>query len=32
DWSKGKVNNYSKKFIETRFLNELFEEMKMVER
>ncbi len=32
DWSKGKVNNYSKKFIETRFLNELFEEMKMVEK
>jgi len=32
DWSKGRVNNYSKKFIETRFLNELFEEMKMVER
>jgi len=32
DWSKGKVNNHSKKFIETRFLNELFEEMKMVEK
>jgi len=32
DWSKGKINNYSKKFIETRFLNELFEEIKMVER
>ena len=32
DWKKGKVNNYAKKFVQTKFLNELFEEMKMVEK
>ena len=31
DWSKGKVNNYAKKFIQTKFLGELYEEMKVVE-
>jgi len=32
DWSKGRINNYSKKFIETKFLGELYQEMKMVEK
>lgn len=32
DWKKGKVNNYAKKFIQTKFLGELYKEMKMVER
>lgn len=32
DWKKGKINNYAKKFIQTKFLSELYEEMKMVER
>jgi len=32
DWKKGKINNYAKKFIQTKFLGELYEEMKMVER
>jgi len=32
DWKKGKINNYAKKFIQTKFLAELHEEMKMVER
>ena len=32
DWSKGRVNNYAKKFVQTKFLGGLYEEMKMVER
>jgi len=32
DWKKGRVNNYAKKFIQTKFLGELYEEIKMAER
>jgi len=32
DWKKGKVNNYAKKFVQTKFLDEMYEETKMVER
>lgn len=32
DWKKGKINNYAKKFVQTKFLDELYKEMKMVER
>ena len=31
DWSKGRINNYTKKFVQTKFLNELYGEMKIVE-
>jgi len=32
DWKKGRVNNYAKKFVQTKFLGELYEEIKMAER
>jgi len=32
DWKKGKVSNYAKKFIQTKFLGELYSEIKMAER
>ena len=31
DWSKGKVNNYAKKFIETKFLLEFWEKWREIE-
>ena len=32
DWSKGKVNNFAKKFVQTQFLDKVYEEMIRVER
>ena len=32
DWKKGKINNFAKKFIQTKFLGELYGEIKMAER
>ena len=32
DWKKGRVNNYAKKFVQTKFLGELYKEIKMAER
>lgn len=31
DWSKGKINAYTKKFVQTYFLNDLWNEGKMIE-
>lgn len=31
DWIKGKIHNYTKKFVETKFLDELYKEMLKVE-
>ena len=31
DWSKGKINNYAKKFIETKFLCEFWNKWKLGE-
>ncbi len=31
DWSKGKVNNYAKKFVQTKFLDSVFENMLKIE-
>ena len=31
DWSKGKVNNYAKKFVQTKFLDKLYNKMLEVE-
>jgi len=32
DWSKGKVNNFAKKFVQTKFLDSVFENMIKVEK
>jgi len=32
DWKKGKINNFAKKFVQTKFLGELYEGIKMAER
>lgn len=32
DWSKGKVNNFAKKFVQTKFLDSVFEKMREVEK